>query len=150
MNKIQSLIVGIMVVAVIGWAFFSNIRKKTPETISPNLYNKVDPYNKPDTATAINVSPSVEADLGNTNKSFFLTIMEPQNNITVTSPTIFIKGKTMPDAEVFVNDKQLLADKQGNFTVPLELGAGDNEIMIFANDSEGNMADKTLNITYTP
>lgn len=149
MNKIQSLVIGIIVIAALGWALSSHFNKKTSQSFS-GLYNKTDPYNSSNKETTTVISPTSNTDLGNTNKSFFLTIMDPQDNTIVTSPTISIKGKTLPDAEVFVNDKQLIADKQGDFTVSVELGAGNNEIMIFANDSEGNMADKTLNITYNP
>jgi hypothetical protein len=79
-----------------------------------------------------------------------LLVSSPANGITVTSPTVVIKGKTIPKADVFVNDSQTTADAQGNFSVTLTLDEGENTVVVAANDADGNFAEQELIITYDP
>lgn len=77
-----------------------------------------------------------------------LTISSPVNGATVTTATIVVRGKTKPNAEVFVNDEAIIADTAGNFSVTLALDEGDNPIVISANDADGNVAEKELIVNY--
>lgn len=76
-----------------------------------------------------------------------LVVTSPQDRSTVTTPTITVAGKTTPNADVFINDKQLVADSQGNFSTSLTMDQGDNEIAIIANDQNGNSSEKDLTVT---
>ena len=85
-----------------------------------------------------------------TSASISLAISSPANNITVTSSSLVVRGKTAPKAEVFVNDAETRADANGNFSVTLTLDEGENYILVVANDINGNFSEKELTITYTP
>lgn len=78
-----------------------------------------------------------------------LEILSPANGVTVTSPNLAIKGITVARADVFINDLELKADSKGNFTAQLTLDEGENEIIIVANDEDGNVAEKELTVTYS-
>jgi cytoskeletal protein RodZ len=77
-----------------------------------------------------------------------LTIISPTNGATVTTAKVVVTGKTKPNAEVFVNDEETVADASGNFSVTLSLDEGDNPIVISANDDNGNVAEKELIVNY--
>ena len=79
-----------------------------------------------------------------------LTVSTPANNANVTVSPLPVKGKTVPGAEVFVNDIETIADAGGYFSVTLNLEEGDNYILIVANDVSGNYAEKELHVNYTP
>ena len=109
--------------------------KQTVETVSP-------------TEAASNREPSASSQtLAN---GITLTVTTPSNNATVTSATVTVRGKTVPGAEVFVNDKDTKADANGNFSVLLTLDEGDNYILVVSNDDLGNYSEKELTVTYTP
>ena len=77
-----------------------------------------------------------------------LTITDPTNNSTVTTPTLIIKGVTIPKADVFVNDSEVTADVQGKFTVQVTLDEGENTLVVTANDANGNYSEQDLTVTY--
>ena len=77
-----------------------------------------------------------------------LTITSPADGAIVTSAFVTVKGKTAPRAEVFINDISMVADANGNFSANVTLDEGENPIVIFANDADGNVAEKELTVTY--
>lgn len=77
-----------------------------------------------------------------------LDISSPVDGLTVTTPSLTVKGKTAPGAEVFVNEKETAADVQGNFTVAITLEEGDNYIVIMVSNQDGNSAEKELTVIY--
>lgn len=77
-----------------------------------------------------------------------LQITQPQPNTTVSNPTITVSGKTSPNADVFVNDKELKANATGNFTTTITLDEGENPIIVVANDADGNSAEQQILVTY--
>jgi hypothetical protein len=79
-----------------------------------------------------------------------LQITRPQPNTMVNSSTVTVEGKTSPNAEVFVNDAEVKADKTGNFSASITLDEGENPIVVTANDSEGNNAEQQILVTYQP
>jgi len=91
-------------------------------------------------------TPVAAKELSNEFNEIPLEIISPKNNLTVSTETITIVGKTKPYAEVFVGEKELLADSQGNFRVEYQLNEGENEIVIVVNDERGNYAEKTLRV----
>lgn len=74
--------------------------------------------------------------------------ISPSDQSTVTSPYITLRGKTVAQGEVFVNDRETVADAQGNFSVQLTLDEGENPIMIVANDASGNVGEIEITLTY--
>lgn len=79
-----------------------------------------------------------------------LTVTAPSGNMTVSSSSLTVRGKTAIGAEVFVNDIESKADSSGNFSATLTLDEGENYILVVANDSSGNYAEKEFTVTYTP
>ena len=77
-----------------------------------------------------------------------LQITSPSDKSVVTSPYITLRGKTVAQAEVFVNDKEIIADQDGNFSVALTLDEGENPIIAVANDQEGNAGETEITVTY--
>jgi hypothetical protein len=77
-----------------------------------------------------------------------LDILQPQEGTTVDNQNLMIKGKTAAEAEVFVNEKQLKADSNGDFFTTITLDEGENNISIVANDEDGNFAEKEITVTY--
>jgi len=77
-----------------------------------------------------------------------LVVTAPTDKSIVTNPTLTVKGKTSPKAEVFVNESEGVADNDGNFSLTITLDEGDNPVIVMVNDSEGNLAEKDMNIIY--
>lgn len=86
-------------------------------------------------------------EIGNDQESIPLTITSPENGAKLTSTNVSVKGKTVPNAEVFVNDAEGTADANGNFSISIGLEEGENQIIINANDEKGNVAEKVLTVT---
>lgn len=120
MKKI--LILSLVLVALLGLILFLNKNK--------NLTNLSRFYN-----------PKVS------NKSISLDITSPKDKEVVSSATVLVKGTTVPNADVFVNDKETKADSQGNFSVSLSLSEGENIINVTVNDSDGNFSAKEITVT---
>lgn len=80
------------------------------------------------------------------NKSISLELFEVNDGMIVSDPTLLIKGKTVADAEVFVDNQELKAGKNGEFSAKVGLDEGENVIIITVNNSEGNMAEKELTV----
>jgi len=83
-----------------------------------------------------------------THTALTLTVTTPIDKSTVTNSKLIVKGKTSPAAEVFVNESEGVADNSGNFSLTITLDEGDNPVIVMANDSEGNVAQKDMNIIY--
>lgn len=79
-----------------------------------------------------------------------LSISSPANNSTVASSSVIVRGKTVANADVFVNDAETKSDGSGSFSVTLTLDEGENYILVVANDANGNYSEKDLTVTYTP
>jgi hypothetical protein len=79
-----------------------------------------------------------------------LTVTSPVDNSQVQTSTVAVTGKTVPNAEVSVNDKDIKANATGVFSVTISLDEGENPIMVVANDANGNAAEQEITITYIP
>lgn len=77
-----------------------------------------------------------------------IDITEPKNGSTTTVANILVKGQTVPNADVIVNEKEFKADTQGNFSTTITLDEGENTIYVAANDENGNFAEKEITVTY--
>ncbi|MBI3385216.1 hypothetical protein HY030_03435 [Candidatus Gottesmanbacteria bacterium] len=104
--------------------------------------------------TAVNitttVTPLIKTPEEKKTGEIFLTISEPVDKATVKSPTIIIKGKTVPNAEISINDQTLPANANGDFSAQVSVEEGDNFFSITANDQNGNSSEKEIMVTYEP
>lgn len=90
---------------------------------------------------------SASSSLTEENKGgFYLEIISPKDKEISNTSNLVIKGKTIPFAQVFINDKETKADNKGNFSLNYLLDEGENEIIIVANDDLGNYAEKNLKV----
>jgi len=67
---------------------------------------------------------------------FFLEVDYPSNNLTVDQGSVEVRGRTVIDAEVFVNDKHVYPDQKGSFYTKVELEEGENIILIGAGNEQ--------------
>jgi cytoskeletal protein RodZ len=77
----------------------------------------------------------------------FLNITAPLDKSVVKSASLLVKGQTVANAEVFVNDKETKADKNGNFSLYVTLDEGENTLTVIMNDSLGNYIEKEITVT---
>lgn len=77
-----------------------------------------------------------------------LTLLTPQGDVTTPLPSILITGKTVPDAEVFINEVTTKANGLGLFSYTYPLEEGENMISISANDVNGIYNAKEIVVTY--
>lgn len=83
-----------------------------------------------------------------TAQTLFLNLIAPTGDITVILPVYTIVGKTVPNAEVFINDSALRANALGVFTYAFQLEMGENLISVSVNDVNGVYNEKEIIITY--
>ncbi len=81
-----------------------------------------------------------------------LTISEPEDGKKIQGgdKKVKISGNTEAGAQVFINDSQIIVDKDGNFSKELPLNEGDNNFNIKALDSATNRAEISRKVTYQP
>ncbi|GEM_PF-985176 len=77
-----------------------------------------------------------------------LTVTSPKDKSKVRSAILTVTGKTAPNADVSVNDKDLVTNRIGYFATTVTLDEGENTIDIIAVDGDGNYAEKELTVTY--
>lgn len=123
---------GIVLLLVVAGALVWSQVRQTPKMEEPSSVESISP-----TSATLAQTQQIE-----------LTISNPQEGAKVTKPQLLVRGKTVPDAEVFINDKEATADGNGNFSVTLTLDEGDNLIIVTANDEYGNIAEKELVVMY--
>lgn len=114
--------------------------KKSPQTLpkfsSQNQITVNPPTEKGEESTASEISQRLT-----------LEVYQPKDKATVNSSTITVAGKTSALADVFVNEKELKADSNGNFSTNLNLDEGENIITVIVSDEQGNYAEKELTVT---
>ena len=79
-------------------------------------------------------------------KSISLELFEVSDGMIVSGPNLLIKGKTIADADVFVDSQELKAGKNGEFSAKVGLDEGENIIVVTVNDSFGNTTEKGLTV----
>lgn len=84
-----------------------------------------------------------------TSNKISLAIVSPMDGDTLGSTNATVKGKTVASAEVFVNDVVGKADINGNFSINVALDEGENQIVVSANDANGNAAEQAINVVVT-
>ena len=125
------------VIAVLGYYFYQRrafTKQKVIQEIKTNILKRE------------SSEETKEKESGAVTASFFLEIDNPKNKVVVDQPTIVVSGKTVPEAEVFINDKETRADNQGDFSLSINLEEGENTLVIVASDKEGNYQEKELTV----
>lgn len=77
-----------------------------------------------------------------------LNIESPKDGESVDTATIIVSGTTIPNAEVFVNEFETVADNSGKFSATVNLDNGENVINVVVNDENGNFVEKDLTVVY--
>ena len=77
-----------------------------------------------------------------------LEINEPQNNSTVSSQEVVLKGLTSKEVLIKVNESPVVVDVNGNFEYLIRLREGENTVFITAQDSAGNTETVELRVNY--
>lgn len=146
MNKIVPIAIGIVIVAALAYTSFQGAKKVSQSVVEQQSEGVLESTGQPSDSA---VTPA-KGETVNLATGISLIVSSPSNNTTVASSSLQVKGKTVPGAEVFVNDAETKADSNGNFSVTLTLDEGDNYILVVANDTNGNYSEKDIAITYTP
>lgn len=142
MKKIVLVLIalGIVILAVVSRrASNPNVQKNL--TVTPTKT----PLSGAPTQT-ITSTPTVAASIP-TVAQITLTVTDPGNGAVVSSSPITIKGKTVANAQVFVNDAETKADSSGYFSVSLPIEEGENEIIVVANNDNGEYAEQSVMVT---
>lgn len=80
------------------------------------------------------------------NKNIFLEVTEPANNSIVSSSSIPLRGKTVGNTTVFINEQEIKANANGEFSTTVNLDEGENLIYIVAADELGNYIEKEITV----
>jgi len=101
----------------------------------------------------VSISPTGTTQITPTSKdkqvsNILLTVSSPVNGQTVSTSSVVVRGKTVANAQVSINDVDTVADLNGNFSATVNLDEGDNEMTIVANDANGNYSEQVLTVTY--
>ena len=80
-------------------------------------------------------------------EELFLDITSPQDNSVVSNPILTVKGTTVDNAEIFINDKETKSKADGTFSTIVTLEEGENILTIVMNDSLGNYIEKELAVS---
>jgi transcriptional regulator with XRE-family HTH domain len=61
-----------------------------------------------------------------------LNVINPADNITINEKSVIIEGVTEPEAQIIINNQEIIIDKNGYFSKTLDLKTGLNSILISA------------------
>lgn len=79
------------------------------------------------------------------NQPFFLDVFNPEDGLKLTTNQVIVRGRTLPDVEVFVNEFETKADAKGNFSLRVTLEEGENPLVISAGNENGEAeVEKTV------
>lgn len=91
---------------------------------------------------------------GEEETALFLEITQPLDGAEVSTSSILVTGKTIPDAvvSVSVDDKLEMVDVEpdGEFSITVDLEEGPNFIEVIASDQEGNEKSASVAVIYIP
>ncbi len=134
-------VIGIIVILLL--LIIAGKKRTATQTSNPESEKIITTQNE----FAVNNELNSVTDISNTtNNKFNLSLSSPLNGSTVKSAEIQVVGKTVPDADVFVNEIDAKADKNGNFSVKYTLEEGENYLVVGANDDQGNFQETDLTV----
>ncbi len=79
-----------------------------------------------------------------------LEVFSPQPEKKIAHNRTFISGRTEPKSMISVNGQTLLAGDNGDFSQPVKLAPGINNIIVTSTDRAGNITLVTLSIVSSP
>ncbi|MEK7127139.1 MAG: hypothetical protein AAB838_00245 [Patescibacteria group bacterium] len=127
-------LIAVVTIALLGIVGFILVKPKT--VVAPEVVTVATPTPTP--------TPVVQ------NKNQIKLVVDNKDGSIVKTNKVIIKGVTIPKAEVFINDLELVADAKGNFSGTITLEEGDNPISIIAVDENGNSSEEEITVTYEP
>ncbi len=77
-----------------------------------------------------------------------ISVTEPANGATFTSPSIRIKGVVLRIQDISLNGRSITIDEQGNFNEAVLLAPGYNVFTLAARDKFGRSKDVRLELVY--
>ncbi len=80
-------------------------------------------------------------------QKFFLEVSSPADGATTNKSKVAIAGKTVPGADVSVNEIELTAGADGKFSATVSLEEGENPILITAGNEDG-FEEKEITVYY--
>lgn len=96
------------------------------------------------------VTPQPSASVSPQNDSQInLIITFPISGTEINTSEVNVSGSTEPGASVSVNDKEVIAGKDGSFKTTIAIDEGDNYISVVAYNDLGNVAEREIVITRT-
>lgn len=122
----KRLILGILVIALIGALLGVGCKSKSSNNGNNNGSNN------------------------NSSTSVTLNITQPQDETTVSTATVQVKGVTAGDATVDVNGIMVDVGADGAFSTTVTLEQGPNSIQVTASDSQGNESSQIITVIYAP
>lgn len=96
--------------------------------------------------------PSKTIKLFYDNEKPSLVISEPEDGKKIQGgdKKIKVSGRTDSEVKVYINDNQIIVDKDGNFSIDQPLNEGDNIISVKAQDLASNSIEEQRKVTYNP
>ena len=127
MTKKRLLVLALLALLVLVVYFLSS-RKKL--VFAPSLQETL--------SDTVETVQNESAKLGILPSSFLLEVDSPTNGATVNKGVLEVTGKTVPGAEVFVNEIQAKVDENGTFRQKVTLQEGENFVLITAGNETGD------------
>lgn len=81
----------------------------------------------------------------------FLELSEPKDGAVIElekNRTLSIQGSTEPEARLLINDRLVLADKEGNFSSNYYLAEGKNQLLFIITDKAGNRTERQIEVEF--
>lgn len=81
-----------------------------------------------------------------------LNVNEPEDGKIIQGgdKKVKVSGNTSPGIKVYINDNQIIVDKDGNFSIDQQLNDGDNTFTIKAQDNASNITEIQRKVIYNP
>ncbi|PIS09594.1 hypothetical protein COT75_00090 [Candidatus Beckwithbacteria bacterium CG10_big_fil_rev_8_21_14_0_10_34_10] len=81
-----------------------------------------------------------------------IIISSPQNGDSFfdKDKEIMVEGKINEDTDILINERMVVSDSSGSFSLRLELKEGENTIKVKATDPAGNQSVEEIKVNYTP
>lgn len=141
----NALLVILIVIALGGGGYYLYSSGKlglSKNTVPDSTQNYVLPTAKPIPENSVSETPRALS----TSSEMSLTLTAPLNGVVLKTGSVVVRGKTSPNAEVFVNDQSTRADANGNFSLTVNLDEGENKLVVSANDAEVNVVEQSLSV----
>jgi hypothetical protein len=97
-----------------------------------------------------------------TSELYYVWYDEKPPELEITSPqdganfygeqekSLTVQGKTEPGVSVFLNDRMIIVNSEGEFSTPFSLNVGENQIKVVSRDEAGNETEKEIKVIYFP